>query len=61
MNNILTSDKKTMVQIELTQDEAAKNFAEATLKTLLNSTVQWEKHKAAEAAVNSISPIEINP
>lgn len=42
-----------------TLEEAAKNYAESTLKTLLNSTVAWEKAKAAEAAVANIP--EINP
>jgi hypothetical protein len=40
-------------------EEAAKNFAESTLKTLLNNTVQWERQKAAQEAADSIPPIEI--
>lgn len=40
-----------------TPEEAAQNFAKATLATLLNQTVAWEKSEAAKAAAETIPPI----
>jgi len=41
-----------------TPEEAATNYARATLTSLLSSTVAWEKARAAEAAANAVTPIE---
>lgn len=41
-----------------TAEEAATNYARATLGTLLSATVAWEKAAAAEAAANAVPPIE---
>ena len=44
---------------QATPEEAATNYAKATLASLLNSTVAWDKAKAAEKAAADIP--EINP
>jgi len=40
-----------------TPEEAAKNYARVTLDALLNSTVAWERSKAAAGAAAQITPI----
>ena len=40
-----------------TAEEAAQNYARATLASLLNSTVAWERAEAAAKAAADIAPI----
>jgi len=42
-----------------TSEEAAKAYADATLKSLLASTVSWEKAEAAAAAAAGVPPIVV--
>jgi hypothetical protein len=44
-----------------TPEEAAKAYAESTLRSLLSSTVAWERAQAAEVAANSVQPIPVEP
>ena len=42
-----------------TAEEAAKNYAEATLRSLLSATVAWEKAEAAAAAAANVPDIPV--
>lgn len=57
------ADRPTMltqawVSRPATPEEAAQNYAEATLQSLLANTVAWERAVAAQAAANAIAPIQ---
>jgi hypothetical protein len=54
-----TTEVQQWVTRQATPEEAAKNYAEATLKNLLNSTVEWERAKAIQEAIASITPIDL--
>ena len=42
-----------------TAEEAAKNYAETTLRSLLSATVAWEKAEAAAAAAANVPDIPV--
>lgn len=42
-----------------TAEEAAQNYARATLESLLGSTVAWERSEAARIAAEQIAPISV--
>jgi len=52
-----TIEVQEWVSRPATPEEAAQNFARATLVQLLNQTVVWEKAEAAKAAAEAIPPI----
>lgn len=54
-----TIQTQSWVTRPATPEEAAQNYARATLNSLLSSTVAWEKSEAAAAAANQIPPIEV--
>lgn len=42
-----------------TPEEAAQNYARATLNSLFGSTVAWEQSQSAAAAAASVPPIQV--
>lgn len=42
-----------------TAEEAAQNYAKATLNSLLAATVSWEQAQAAAAAAAQVPPIQV--
>lgn len=52
-----TYQQQAWVTRQATPEEAAQNYARATLNSLLSSTVSWEKSEAAAAASAQVPPI----
>jgi hypothetical protein len=52
-----TLETQSWVTRPASPEEAAQNYARATLNALLASTVAWEKSEAASAAANTVPPI----
>lgn len=54
-----TYQQQSWVTRPATPEEAAKNYAEVTLRNLLGSTVAWEKSEAAATAAAEVPPINV--
>lgn len=54
-----TYQQQAWVTRQATPEEAAQNYARATLNSLLSSTVAWEQAQAAAAAAANVPPIQV--
>jgi hypothetical protein len=54
-----TIAQQSWVTRQATPEEAAQNYARATLQSLLGSTVAWEQSQAAAAAAAQVPPIQV--
>lgn len=54
----MDGDRQVFTTRQATAEEAARNYAEATLRNLLASAVAWEREQAAKAAAEAIPDIE---
>lgn len=56
--NVVNGDTQSWVTRSATPEEATQNYARAQLRSLLESTVQYERAEAARVAAAAIAPID---